>query len=131
MSGELLVGEADQDRLAEGVGELDAAKGGAEVPSAMLQVEADPVEAGTRRGLDDQRLGDRQPSCQARRGCAAARRSVWPVHGAPSSTKPSVASAETSSGPAATAISRTPSAGDSISTSDFSVSMVAMVSPLP
>ena len=59
---ELLVGQADEHRLAERIGELDAAEGGAEVPGAVLQVEPDPVEAGAGRGLDHQRFRHRQPA---------------------------------------------------------------------
>ena len=40
---QLLLGDAHQRRRSERIEELDAAKRGAEVPGAVLQVDADPV----------------------------------------------------------------------------------------
>ena len=56
---QLLLGDAHQRRRAERIEQLDAAKRGAEVPGAVLEVDADPVGAGAGRRLHDERLGDR------------------------------------------------------------------------
>jgi len=58
---ELLLGHPDQNFGAEGIEELDTAKGGTEIPGAVLKVEADPVGPRPRCRLDHEEFGHRQP----------------------------------------------------------------------
>jgi len=59
---QLVLGNPHEHRDFQQVEKLDAADRGGEIPGAVLQIDADPVEAGASGGLRDQRLRHGQPA---------------------------------------------------------------------